>query len=83
MLRKQIIFFSQDKAQDALNFVLEYLPKVDRGSQGMLLREATQLCSSYPVLCTDKMLAEVWQCSRNKSNEAMNRTNFTAIGRNR
>ena len=76
-------FIVQDKAQDALNFVLEYLPKVDRGSQGMLLREATQLCSSYPVLCTDKMLAEVWQCSRNKSNEAMNKVNMTTIDRNR
>lgn len=64
---------SKDIAQDALNFVLKYLPKVDRGSQGMLLREATQLCSSYPVLCTDKMLAEVWQCSRNKSNETVNK----------
>ncbi|XP_065200152.1 protein melted isoform X2 [Planococcus citri] len=73
---------SKDKAQDALNFVLEYLPKVDRGSQGMLLREATQLCSSYPVLCTDKMLAEVWQCSRNKSNETMNKVNMTNMDRN-
>lgn len=50
------------RAQDALNFVLEYLPKADRGSQSTLLREATLLCSSYPVLFTlftDKVLAGV------------------------
>lgn len=56
----------QDKAQDALNFILSHLPKADRSSQSILLREATLLCSTYPVLCTDKMLAEVWQCSRNR-----------------
>ncbi|XP_049810598.1 protein melted isoform X1 [Schistocerca nitens] len=50
---------SKDRAQEALNFVLEQLHKADRGSQGTLLREATLLCSSYPVLFTDKMLAEV------------------------
>uniref|UniRef100_A0A0A9WNW5 Protein melted n=1 Tax=Lygus hesperus TaxID=30085 RepID=A0A0A9WNW5_LYGHE len=50
---------SQDKAQEALNFVLEQLGKAERGSQGTLLREATLLCSSYPVLFTEKMLAEV------------------------
>lgn len=54
-------FYLQDRAQEALNFVLEHLPKADRGSQGTLLREATLLCSSYPVLFTEKMLAEVRQ----------------------
>lgn len=52
----------QARAQDALNFVLEYLPKADRGYQSTLLREATLLCSSYPVLFslfTDKVLAGV------------------------
>ncbi|CAG9860360.1 unnamed protein product [Phyllotreta striolata] len=47
---------NKDRAQDALNFVLEYLPKVDRSSQTALLREATLLCSTYPVLFTDKVL---------------------------
>lgn len=51
----------QDRAQDALNFVLEYLPKAERGSQNALLREATLLCSSYPVLFTDKVLQGVRQ----------------------
>ncbi|KYB28564.1 Protein melted-like Protein [Tribolium castaneum] len=60
---------SKDKAQDALNFVLEYLPKADRGSQSTLLREATLLCSSYPVLFTDKVLAGVRQRHHTSSNQ--------------
>ncbi|KAG8222424.1 hypothetical protein J437_LFUL008421 [Ladona fulva] len=50
---------SKDRAEEALNFVLEHLPKADRGSQGTLLREATLLCTSYPSLFTEKMLAEL------------------------
>ncbi|RZC42728.1 melted [Asbolus verrucosus] len=60
---------SKDRAQDALNFVLEYLPKADRGSQSTLLREATLLCSSYPVLFTDKVLAGVRQRHHTSSNQ--------------
>lgn len=41
--------------------MLEHLPKADRGSQSTLLREATLLCSSYPILFTEKMLQEVRQ----------------------
>ncbi|KAF4523800.1 hypothetical protein B566_EDAN013358, partial [Ephemera danica] len=55
---------SKARAQEALDFVLENLRHADRGSQGTLLREATLLCSSYPVLFTDKMLAEVRQRDR-------------------
>ncbi|KAK6617844.1 hypothetical protein RUM43_014073 [Polyplax serrata] len=50
---------SKDRAEEALNFVLEHLQKADRGCQGPLLKEATLLCSSYPLLFTEKMLAEV------------------------
>jgi hypothetical protein len=60
---------SKDRAQDALNFVLEYLPKADRGSQSTLLREATLLCSSYPVLFTDKVLSGVRQRHHTSSNQ--------------
>ncbi|KAF5306196.1 hypothetical protein FQR65_LT07473 [Abscondita terminalis] len=60
---------SKDRAQDALNFVLEYLPKADRGSQSMLLREATLLCSSYPVLFTDKVLNGIRQRHHTSSNQ--------------
>lgn len=59
---------SKDKAQDALNFVLEHLPKADRGSQSTLLREATSLCSSYPILFTDKVLAGVRQRHHTSTN---------------
>ncbi|KAK9879888.1 hypothetical protein WA026_008388 [Henosepilachna vigintioctopunctata] len=60
---------SKDKAQDALNFVLEYLPKADRGSQSTLLREATLLCSSYPVLFTDKVLTGIRQRHHTSTNQ--------------
>ncbi|KAK7869254.1 hypothetical protein R5R35_000874 [Gryllus longicercus] len=69
---------SKDQAEEALNFVLEHLPKADRGSQSTLLREATILCSSYPVLFTERMLAEVRQCSHREnalgSSAQVNRT---------
>ncbi|EEZ99906.2 Protein melted-like Protein [Tribolium castaneum] len=68
---------SKDKAQDALNFVLEYLPKADRGSQSTLLREATLLCSSYPVLFTDKVLAGVRQRHHTSSSNQINYNNNT------
>ncbi|XP_026681202.1 protein melted [Diaphorina citri] len=72
---------NKDKAQDALNFILAHLPKADRSSQSVLLREATLLCSTYPVLCTDKMLAEVWQCSRNSAqvNQSSNNNGVTIV----
>ncbi|XP_018334236.1 protein melted isoform X2 [Agrilus planipennis] len=65
---------SKDRAQDALNFVLEHLPKADRGSQNTLLREATVLCSCYPVLFSDKVLAVVR--SRNTST---NQSTLTSV----
>ncbi|XP_071445724.1 protein melted [Hetaerina americana] len=61
---------SKDRAEEALNFVLEHLPKADRGSQGTLLREATLLCTSYPSLFTERMLAEVRQANNNNSNSS-------------
>ncbi|KAJ8967516.1 hypothetical protein NQ314_002831 [Rhamnusium bicolor] len=60
---------SKDRAQDALNFVLEYLPKADRGSQSTLLKEATLLCSSYPILFTEKVLAGVRQRHHTSTNQ--------------
>ncbi|XP_050304689.1 protein melted [Anthonomus grandis grandis] len=71
---------SKDKAQDALNFVLEYLPKADRGSQSTLLREATLLCSSYPVLFTDKVLAGVRQRHHTSSNHLAQNNQVTSGG---
>ncbi|XP_043865372.1 protein melted isoform X2 [Drosophila mojavensis] len=47
---------SKETAQQALDFVLEHLP-----AQALLQQEATCLCSAYPVLFTDKVLACVRQ----------------------
>lgn len=47
---------SKETAQQALDFVLEHLPQ-----QALLQQEATKLCSAYPVLFTDKVLACVRQ----------------------
>uniref|UniRef100_A0A1L8DMC8 Putative ph domain protein melted n=1 Tax=Nyssomyia neivai TaxID=330878 RepID=A0A1L8DMC8_9DIPT len=55
---------SRTRAQFALDFVLHHLPHADRTSQTILLREATMLCSTYPILFTDKVLA----CVRQKNN---------------
>ncbi|CAG9759998.1 unnamed protein product [Ceutorhynchus assimilis] len=71
---------SKDRAQDALNFVLEYLPKADRGSQSTLLREATLLCSSYPVLFTEKVLAGVRQRHHTSSNQLSQNSQVTSGG---
>ncbi|XP_050539223.1 protein melted isoform X2 [Daktulosphaira vitifoliae] len=61
------------KAQEALNFIMDHLPKVDRASQSILVREATFLCSCFPILFTDKMLEGVLQISRN-TNSHINQT---------
>lgn len=76
------IFCLQDRAQEALNFVLEHLPKADRGSQGTLLREATLLCSSYPVLFTEKMLQEVRQVGTSSSPSASSTIKYELKPRN-
>ncbi|GAB0098229.1 melt [Sergentomyia squamirostris] len=55
---------NRTRAQFALDFVLQHLPHADRTSQTILLREATMLCSTYPILFTDKVLA----CIRQKNN---------------
>ncbi|XP_049313359.1 protein melted isoform X1 [Bactrocera dorsalis] len=52
---------NKEHAQYALDFVLEHLPHADRTSQTNLLQEATKLCSSFPILFTDKVLACVRQ----------------------
>ncbi|XP_030386427.1 protein melted [Scaptodrosophila lebanonensis] len=52
---------SKETAQAALDFVLEHLPQAERAAQALLQQEATRLCSAYPVLFTDKVLACVRQ----------------------
>uniref|UniRef100_A0AAG5D5Q7 PH domain-containing protein n=1 Tax=Anopheles atroparvus TaxID=41427 RepID=A0AAG5D5Q7_ANOAO len=51
----------KDRAQVALDFVLEHLPRADRPLQTILLNEATKLCTKYPVLFTDKVTSVVRQ----------------------
>lgn len=65
---------SKERAEEALNFVLEHLQKADRGNQGTLIREATILCSSYPILFTEKMLAEVRQVGQLNKTGALDET---------
>ncbi|XP_055535092.1 protein melted [Wyeomyia smithii] len=60
---------SKDRAQVALDFVLEYLPKADRPLQTTLLNEATKLCTKYPVLFTDKVTSVVRQRQLNNNNQ--------------
>lgn len=55
---------NRSRAQFALDFVLEHLPGADRTTQTILLRDATILCSTYPVLFNEKVLA----CVRQKNN---------------
>lgn len=59
-----VVYFKQTKAQEAINFIMDNLVKVDRGSQNILIREATVLCSCFPILFTDKVLDGVIQISQ-------------------
>ncbi|XP_055627442.1 protein melted [Toxorhynchites rutilus septentrionalis] len=59
---------NKDRAQVALDFVLEYLPKADRSLQTILLNEATKLCTKFPVLFTDKVTSVVRQRQLNNNN---------------
>lgn len=56
--------YNKEKAQFALDFVLDHLPHADRTSQTILLHEATMLCSNYPILFTEKVLS----CVRQRNN---------------
>jgi len=60
-----VVYFKQTKAHEALTFIMDNLIKVDRGSQTILIREATLLCSRFPILFTDQVLDEVLQVNLN------------------
>lgn len=51
----------KEHAQIALDFVLEHLPNADRTSHTILIKEARQLCTQYPVLFNEKLTAVVRQ----------------------
>ncbi|XP_049866715.1 protein melted [Pectinophora gossypiella] len=55
----QLGYTGRERAQEALNFVLESLSTADRSTHAALMREATSLCSAFPALFTDKVLTAV------------------------
>ncbi|XP_058121910.1 protein melted [Anopheles ziemanni] len=64
----------KDRAQVALDFVLEHLPRADRPLQTILLNEATKLCTKYPVLFTDKVTSVVRQRQLSNNNSQIKQT---------
>lgn len=60
---------SKEKAQIALEFIMENLPNTDRSAQTTLLQEAVKLCSQYPILFNDKLTAVIRQ--RNLSQHSL------------
>ncbi|XP_068629471.1 protein melted [Battus philenor] len=73
---------SRERAQEALNFVVERLCGADRAEQAALLRSATALCSAYPALFTDRLLAALRanNSSRPKSTISHSEVNRTSGG---
>ncbi|XP_055603441.1 protein melted [Uranotaenia lowii] len=73
---------SKERAQVALDFVLEYLPKADRPLQPILLNEATKLCTKYPVLFTDKVTSVVRQRQLNNNQVKQTSAGVTIVNLN-
>lgn len=59
---------NREKAQIALEFIMESLPNIDRSSQTILLQEAVKLCSLYPILFNDKLTAVIRQKNFSQQN---------------
>ncbi|XP_060863265.1 protein melted isoform X2 [Metopolophium dirhodum] len=76
---------NKTKAQEALTFIMENLAKVDRGSQSILIREATLLCSCFPILFTDQVLDGVLQINlkiKSHLNQIINGITIVKVGGN-
>lgn len=69
---------NRQKAQIALEFIMENLPNTDRSSQTTLLQEAVKLCSQYPILFNDKLTAVIRQ--RNLSQQSLLKPPSTTSG---
>lgn len=52
---------NKEKAQVALEFIMENLHNIDRPSQTILLQEAVKLCSQYPILFNEKLTSVIRQ----------------------
>ncbi|KAJ8725404.1 hypothetical protein PYW08_003587 [Mythimna loreyi] len=78
----QLGYTGRDRAQEALNFVLERLSSAERAQQAALLRDATSLCSAFPALFTDKLLTAVRANTSNrpKSGSSQSEVNRTSTG---
>lgn len=66
---------NKEKAQIALDFILENLPNTDRASQTTLLQEAVKLCSQYPILFNDKLTSVIRQRNLSQQNLLANKAN--------
>ncbi|KAG6448700.1 protein melted [Manduca sexta] len=64
-------YTGRERAQEALNFILEQLPQRDRAQQAALVRDATSLCSAFPALFTDKLLTAVRANHSNRPKSAV------------
>lgn len=79
---------NKEKAQLALEFIMENIPNTDRTSQSILLQEAVKLCSQYPILFNDKLTAVIRQRNLsqqsllNSSNSQSNSGNITIVNLN-
>lgn len=71
---------NRQKAQIALEFIMENLPNTDRTSQTTLLQEAVKLCSQYPILFNDKLTAVIRQ--RNLSQQSLLKANNSTTSGN-
>lgn len=60
---------NKEKAQLALEFIMENLSNTDQQSQTILLQEAVKLCSKHPILFNDKLTAVIRQ--RNLSQQSL------------
>ncbi|CAK1552624.1 unnamed protein product [Leptosia nina] len=71
---------SQERAQEALNFVVERLHGAEWSEQAALIREATALCSAYPALFTDRLLAALRANNSNRPKSSHGEINRTSGG---
>ncbi|XP_032513732.1 protein melted isoform X2 [Danaus plexippus] len=68
-----------ERAQEALNFIVERLSAAEGVEQAALLREATALCSAYPALFTDRLLAAL-RPNSNRPKSTHGEVNRTSTG---
>ncbi|CAH2086848.1 unnamed protein product [Euphydryas editha] len=73
-------YTSRERAQEALNFVVERLSGAEWPEQAALLREATALCSAYPALFTDRLLNALRANNSNRPKSTHGEVNRTPGG---